>query len=88
MIDKAEAHRIAAEVVRRKLDRGATRASIRETTFEGGHLYWAPGAEYLIRAGRVAIDERLPWPPSGAEHAFRIDDLLAELDAPQGSLFA
>lgn len=88
MIEKADARRIAAAIIQRKLDRGCTRSSIRETTFEGGHLFWAPGAEYLIRAGRIAIDERMPWPSKGTEHVFRIDDLLAELDAPQGSLFA
>lgn len=88
MIDKAEAARIATEIVRRKLYRGATSMSIRETTFEGGYLFWAPGVEYLIRAGRVSIGERLPWPPNGTEHTFRIDDLMQEFDSPQGSLFA
>ena len=88
MIDKEDALRIATEIVRQKLDRGWTRTSIRETTFEGGHLWWEPGAEYLIRAGRISIDERMPWPARGTEHTFRIDDLFAEIDAPQGSLFA
>jgi hypothetical protein len=88
MMDASEAHRIATEIVRQKLDRGFTRESIRATTFEGGHLWWAPGVEYLIRAGKVSIAERMPWPPRGDEHSFRIDDLFSELDAPQGSLFA
>ena len=82
-----ESKSIALAILRRRIAAGWSRDSIIGTTFEGRRCS-VSRPDYLMRAGKITVGDRLPWPLKGGEHTFSIRALIEEIDAPQTELFA
>lgn len=85
-IDAHEAKRRALAIVQGRLAKGWTREQIAATAYEGS-IYPDPQLGYLLSAGRLSVPGVCRHGDEGS-HTFKVADLFAEIDSPQGGLFA
>lgn len=82
----AEAKRRAILRVKVMLEKGRSRHDIATAIYEGS-IFPDPDIGYLLSGGRISIPGVCHHGDAGS-HVFKVADLFAELDSPQGGLFA
>lgn len=85
-MDAAEAKARAMDRLHAKLKKGWSRESILATVYEGAGGP-DPDSGYLLTSGRISIPGCCQHGERGS-HTFKVADLFAEIDSPQGGLFA
>lgn len=83
-MERGEAKDYALDLLRRRLTKGWTRASVEETAYEGSTGPGMPG--YVMSGGKISVPHCLRHGDNGA-HTFRLAALFEEIDSPQGGLF-